>query len=1095
MARERTSAVAGERTERGSERDREHVRIVLLGRVGVERAGRRTLPSSGISRALLGALALAGLAGLSGLGDDTLKSLLWGARETVISDSTLAVAVYRLRRWLTEAAGPGVEVVRTTNGYALELPDADIDAAVFRRAVADAGMLPPDRRAGALERALGLWQGRALEDVSPDSVDQAAVDRLERERVEATMEHARTVLAAGAPERALPHLSPLVRAHPLDEQLLTVWIEVLASCGRQAEALEAYEEARVRLLDQLGVDPGPELRGVHVRVLRQETAAGPASNAAAPGRAEPRDGGDKGAGTDRDGGEKEGGDRDGGDRFRPERPSQLPPAVPDFTGRGDQIDSMLALLSAGDGDEPVSVSAVAGMGGIGKTALAVHIAHRTRDAFPDGQLFVDLRGAERDPADPAEVLGRFLRALGVNAAAVPENPGERAALYRSILADRRILVVLDNAADETQVEPLLPGGRLSRAVITSRTRLTALPGARLIELDVLTPAQAVGLLVRIVGADRIAAEPESAAELARMCGHLPLALRVAGARLAAKAHWSIAGFVRRMREQGRLDELTQRGLSVRTTLHLSYQGLGADARRLYRLLGLLDAPDFACWTAAALLDRPPAEVAELLETLVDAQLLDAQLLDARLPDAGLLDEQGRSTVPGAVRYRFHDLVRDHARELCHDEDGPETRTAALRRALGGLLALTDRVVELVTGGGDALAAGPAVRYPLDEAIVRNTLAHAPDWFEAERFGLTTAVRQAARLGEEGLAWEIAVRSAILFQPAHYTDDWQQVIADALPVVRAAGDPRGEAALLERTTDLACARRDYDRALRSVREALRLFEETGNTHGTALSLRQLATVHRMTGRFGDAEADGRRARELFRRVGDVAGESHAVLVIGCAQYERGAAQDALGVLTMARDLARRARYTGVELQAVYWIGQALLALGRPGEARPLFEHIHEAGTAAGSRLVGMYAAHGLGCTAFALGRTAEAEQSLRLALRLAEERADPLMCARIMYVLGDLYWDRGDLAAARRLLERALKLATEVSVPLWRAKCLFLLGALLQVSGDQVTGEQAVGDQVAGGDAPGGADPRREALEIFDALGVPTEDGTAAHLLW
>ncbi|MFB4300109.1 BTAD domain-containing putative transcriptional regulator [Actinomadura sp. NTSP31] len=1046
------------RTERGPEQEREHVRIVVLGRVGVERAGRLALPASGIARALLGALALAGLAGPAGLGDDTLKSLLWGTRESVISDSTLAVAVYRLRRWLAETAGPGAEVVRTTNGYALELPGAEIDAAVFRRAVADAAMPPAGRRAGALERALGLWRGRALEDVSPDSVDQAAVERLERERVEAAMEHARTVLAAGAPERALPHLNPLVRDHPLDEQLLAVRIEVLASCGRQAEALEAYEEARARLLDQLGVDPGAELRDVHLRVLRQETgpaASGPPADG--PGRGRPP------------------GRPAEGDRVRPQRPSQLPPAVPDFTGRGDQIGSMLALLSdGGDGDAPVSVSAVAGMGGIGKTTLAVHIAHRLRGAFPDGQLFVDLRGAERDPADPAEVLGRFLRALGVNAAAVPESPGERAALYRSILADRRILVVLDNAADETQVEPLLPGGRLSRAVVTSRTRLTALPGARLIELDVLTPAQAVGLLAHIAGPDRVAAEPEAAATLARMCGHLPLALRVAGARLAAKAHWSIAGFVRRMREQGRLDELTQRGLSVRTTLHLSYQGLGPDARRLYRLLGLLDAPDVACCTAAALLDRPPGEVGELLETLVDAQLLDARLLDTKAHPA----------VPGAVRYRFHDLVRDHARELCRDEDGPDERAAALRRAFGGLLALTDRVVELVTGGGDALAPGRAVRYPLDEAVVERTLARAPDWFEAERFGLTSAVRQAARLGEDGLAWELAVRSAILFQPAHYTDDWQQVIGDALPGVRAAGDLRGEAALLERATELACARRDYDRALRSVRAALRLFEETGNPHGTALALRQLATVHRMTGRFGDAEADGRRARELFRRVGDVAGESHAVLVIGCSQYERGAAHDAVGVLTTARDLARRARYTSVELQAVYWIGQALLALGRPGEARPLFEHIDEAGTAAGSRLVGMYAAHGLGCTSFALGRPEEAERSLRLALSLAEERADPLMRARILYVLADLYWDRGDLPAARRLLERALKLATEVSVPLWRAKCLFLLGALLDVAGPG-----------GGEDGAAPADPRREALEIFEALGVPTEAGSVAHLLW
>ncbi|WP_344278171.1 ATP-binding protein [Actinomadura napierensis] len=1059
------------RTERGAEQEREHVRIVVLGRVGVERAGRLALPASGIARALLGALALAGLAGLTGLGDDTLKSLLWGTRESVISDSTLAVAVYRLRRWLTETAGPGVEVVRTTNGYALELPGAEVDAAVFRRAVADAAMLPAGRRAGALERALGLWRGRALEDVSPDSVDQAAVERLERERVEAAMEHARTVLAAGAPERALPHLNPLVRDHPLDEQLLAVWIEALASCGRQAEALEAYEEARARLLDQLGVDPGAELRDVHLRVLRQET--GPAAS---------------GPSGDDPGGDRSPGRQAESDRVRPERPSQLPPAVPDFTGRGDQIGSMLALLSDdGEGDAPVSVSAVAGMGGIGKTTLAVHIAHRLRGAFPDGQLFVDLRGAERDPADPAEVLGRFLRALGVNAAAVPESPGERAALYRSILADRRILVVLDNAADETQVEPLLPGGRLSRAVITSRTRLTALPGARLIELDVLTPEQAVGLLAHIAGPDRVAAEPEAAATLARMCGHLPLALRVAGARLAAKAHWSIAGFVRRMREQGRLDELTQRGLSVRTTLHLSYQGLGPDARRLYRLLGLLDAPDVACWTAAALLDRPPGEVGELLETLVDAQLLDAAGLPAvpgaRPPDAGT-GGPADVGVSGVVRYRFHDLVRDHARELCRDEDDPDERAAALRRVAGGWLYMTDRMVELVTGGGDVLGAGGAARHPLDDATIGWSLRHPAAWMEAERLALISAVRQAARLGESEPSWELAVRAGVLLQPVHYTDDWQQVVADALPVVRAAGDLRGEAALLERTTELACARRDYDRALRSVRAALRLFEETGNPHGTALALRQLATVHRMTGRFGDAEADGRRARELFRRVGDVAGESHAVLVIGCSQYERGAAHDAVGVLAMARDLARRARYTSVELQAGYWIGQALLALGRPGEARPLFEHIDEAGTAAGSRLVGMYAAHGLGCTSFALGRPEEAERSLRLALSLAEERADPLMRARILYVLADLYWDRGDLPAARRLLERALKLATEVSVPLWRAKCLFLLGALLDVAGPGDGG---------GGDAP--ADPRREALEIFEALGVPTEAGSVAHLLW
>ncbi|TDD75809.1 SARP family transcriptional regulator [Actinomadura darangshiensis] len=1020
-----------------SERERALVRIVVLGKVGVERAGTLTLPASGIARALLGALALAGVAGLSGLGDDTLKALLWGARDSVISDSTLAVAVYRLRRWLTEHADGTAEIVRTTNGYALRLNDgAEVDAAVFGTIVAEAHDLPAGQRAPALERALELWRGRALEDVSPDSLDQSAVDRLERRRIEAAMEHARAVLAEGAPERALPHLNPLVRAHPLDEQLLSVWIEVLASCGRQAEALAAFEKARVRLLDQLGVDPGPELRDVHIRVLRQETGA-----------AEPPE----------------------TEHVRREHPSQLPAAVPDFTGRDDQVDGILALLAAGDGNEPVSVSAVAGMGGIGKTALAVHIAHRIRADFPDGQLFVDLRGAERDPADPVEVLGRFLRALGVNAAAVPEGAAERVALYRSVLADRRILVVLDNAADEGQVEPLLPAGRMSRAVITSRTRLTALPGVRLVELDVLAPGQSTGLLTRIIGRDRTAAEPEATATLARMCGHLPLALRVAGARLAAKSHWRISGFVRRLREQGRLDELTQRGLSVRTTLDLSYRALGPEARRLYRLLGLLDAPDFPCWAAAALLGRPDAEAADLLETLVDAQLLDAAEHALDLPDPG---------TSGCVRYRFHDLVRDHARELCLAEDDQSERRAALRRALGGWLTLIDHVLHMVTGGGDALDAGEAARYPLDEAVLHLALTHPAEWMECERLAVTAAVRQAARLGDDELSWEIAVHSSMLFQPRHYVDAWQEVIAAALPAVRAAGNRRGEAALSERATELACARRDYDRALLDVRDALRLFEETEDPHGMALALRQLAVVHRMTGRFAEAERDGERARRLLARVGDTAGEAHAVLVIGCAQYERGDALDAVGVLMTARELAREARYTGVEVQAAYWIGQSLLALRRLDEARSLFEYVGEAAAAAGSRIAGMYVAHGLGCIHLATGRPDEAERLLRDALGLAEERGDRLMRARILYVLGALHRDRGDLLTARRLLERALALATEVSVPLWRAKCLFLLGDLLRRLDDA-----------------GSAELRREALEIFTAMGLPTAPGSPTHLLW
>ena len=290
------------------------------------------------------------------------------------------------------------------------------------------------------------------------------------------------------------------------------------------------------------------------------------------------------------------------------RPAQLPPDVADFTGRDEQLVQLLELLQPGSPDQAVVITALAGMAGVGKTALAVHAAHRLRERYPDGQLYVDLRGADRVPLDASGVLARMLRTLGV--ARTPETLEERTELFRSRLADREVLLLLDNAVTEQQVRPLLPGSPTCGVIVTSRNHLAGLAGVRLIDLDVFEPDQAVELLARIVGARRVAAEPEVAERLVRLCGYLPLAVRIAGGRLAAKPHWALIRLAERVDdEQRRLDELRLGDMEVRAGVTLSYEALDPAAQRALRLLGLLDVPHFEAWVAAAVLGTTPASPA------------------------------------------------------------------------------------------------------------------------------------------------------------------------------------------------------------------------------------------------------------------------------------------------------------------------------------------------------------------------------------------------------------------------------------------------------------------------------------------------------
>jgi DNA-binding SARP family transcriptional activator len=569
-------------------------------------------PASGLARALLVLLAEAGDQGVT---EDRIAEIAWGAR---VSGSTVAVAVHRLRQWLRSVAGEAVRIDRTTSGYLLVPADATVDVTRFRELVVRAAASPPRERADLLGRAMALIRGPVLADVPAERTDPALVARLHRELRDAALDHGRALLAAGEAARAAAALEPAAERNPLDEPVHAAWIQALAVAGRRADALAAYQRIRTRLCDEFGVDPGRELARALDSALRQEN---------------------RGSTT---------------------LPAQLPPDTAGFTGRAEQLAALTGALRTHH------AVAVVGMAGVGKTALAVHWGHRAAARFPDGQLYVDLRGyAAGPPVRPVDVLARFLRALGVLGGEIPADLAGAAARYRYALARRRVLVVLDNALDDAQVRPLLPGAPGCRVVITGRTTfddLVVLDGAARLSLDVLSEAEAIDLLRAALGEDRVDAEPEAVRGLARACSSLPLALRITAAHLADPAGRSIAGFASRLCSGDRLAELSVPGdpqASVRTVFDQSYRRLAEPTRRVFRQLGLLPCTELTV-----------AEVAVLagLDSVAAQQELD------RLVAESLLFRR-----PGG-RFFCHELLAEHARNLCRDE-APDSHRAELMAEL------------------------------------------------------------------------------------------------------------------------------------------------------------------------------------------------------------------------------------------------------------------------------------------------------------------------------------------------------------------------------------------------------------------------------
>jgi tetratricopeptide (TPR) repeat protein/transcriptional regulator with XRE-family HTH domain len=746
-------------------------------------------------------------------------------------------------------------------------------------------------------------------------------------------------------------------------------------------------------------------------------------------------------------------------------PCQLPLDVADFTGRAEQVARVRELLAdatPGRTSSAVVVSAVAGKAGVGKTTLAVHVAHQLRFRFPDGQLYANLGGAGPQPLDPGEVLSRFLRALGVDGAAIPTDLGERAALYRACLADRRVLVVLDDAADETQVRPLLPGTSGCGVLATSRARLSGLEGARLLDLEVLPPRQAVELLGRVAGAARVAAEPEAATAIAAACGGLPLALRIAGAKLAGRPHWPLARLAGLLAdERRRLDQLALGDLEVRASVALSYQALTSEQRQALRFLGLLAAPDFAAWVAAALLEVTWEQAEGLLDGLVQAQLLEVA---------------GRDPT-GQVRYRFHDLLRLYARERAAAEDPSKQRRASLGRALGGWLGLAERADQHLQSNLFGAFHGDAPRWRPGEAAVETLLADPLAWLEAERVALVAAVDQAAGAGFDELAWDLAGSLVNFLDLRGYLDDWQRTHQAALAAARRAGNRYGEASLLRGLGYLNLKQNRMDATVACNTRARSIYRRAGDRRGESYALEGLGVVYRLQGRHVAAATCLEQALALLVEVDDGRGEAWTRFQLAVLRAEQGELVKARAEL----EQVFAAFYEFGERRGEAWtlrrLGLVHAAQGDLDRAMSLLERALAGLRQLGDRPALAQTLRSLGELALRRDQREAARGLFQECLAVARELDDRFIEADALGGLGSLHQLEGNRQQAVRCLERSAALWRTLDVPLELARTLQRMADAYLDGGSPAAGESAW----------------REAIELLQAIGHPEAEQAASRL--
>jgi DNA-binding SARP family transcriptional activator len=824
---------------------------------------------------------------------DVLSEEVWPDGPPARAANLLSVYVHHLRKLIGD--GEGRVLVTRAPGYQVVLSVGELDVgqftrrvAVGRQALADG---EPSRAVELLTEALELWRGQALADVPATALIAAEAGRLEESRVEALELRAEASMACGRPAEAIPELRRLVADWPLREKLWALLMRALFGAGRQAEALEVYEAARTKIADELGVDPGAELRQLHQQILNADGEA-----AAIP--LVPPDAGRPPAPP-------------------PPPPAQLPADISDFTGRAGQVGRLSGLL-AGPEDEgnpgAVRVALVVGAGGLGKTALAVHTAHLIASEFPDGQLYASLHGAAQ-PTDPSEVLARFLRALGADPDHVPLEEEERAAQYRTRLAGKRVLIVLDDAHDAAQVRPLLPGTASCAVLVTARRRLPELAGTKVLDLDVLPLEEARTLFVLVAGQERAAAEPAATDDVLAACAGLPLAIRIGGARLAARGSWTVRTLADRLAdERRRLDELRAGNLAVRASFEVSFASLpgpelpgGVDPATAFRLLGLWTGSSVSLTAAAALLGEDDDAVADALDVLVDANLLESRPSD---------------------RYRFHDLLRVYAADRARTQETEQVQQAAITRVLTWCLHTAEAAARVISPMHRRVPLDPppeAVR-PLGFTA----LGQALDWCEQERAGLTAGVRLAAASGLHEIAWKLpAAAMSFYFRRSHW-GDWVTTHKIGLESARALGDRQAEAWMLN-NLGMVYGRQRMPEAVECFEQALAIYRDLGDVQGESRAATNAANAHFDLSQFSEALEAAQRSLPIQRRAEKRYGEAIALGIIGAASRELGRFSEAIDNLQAALAISRELDDRMTEADALSDLGTAYLGLNRADRA--------------------------------------------------------------------------------------------------------------------------------------------------------------------
>lgn len=1014
----------------------------LLGPLEVRRNGHVVPIRAGKHRTLLACLLLRSNRVVP-IGE--LVEALWGDHPPARIKGTLQTYVMRLR----QALGDPSPIHTTPDGYLLAVPPNRIDvhrfatgAELARQAVREADLT---RARAAYAETMALWRGPALADVPSEALSRDEVPRLTELMMRLHEERTEVELALGNHEQLVPVLRGLTNDHPWRERFWGQLMLALYRSSRQAEALEVFRQVDRMLHEQLGIDPSEDLRAMHQSILVGDPRlAAPAVR------------------QGKQGSQVKQVEREPVAEPGSTAPSQLPYDLTDFVGRAALVDRITRLLAPGDPGTAVPIVTLSGGPGIGKTALAVHVAHRLRPRFPDGQLYVDLRGyGLGPPTATVDVLSRFLRALGVPPEQIPLEVDEQSSMFRSLLTGRRMLLVLDNASAPDQVRPLLPGASSCPVLVTSRDDLRgliAMNGARRVPLDVLEPAESVRLLGGVIGQSTTLAEPGAVEELVARCAHLPLALRVAAANVASRPDRTVAEY---------LAELP--GEEPLAPVDLAYGALPAERQRLFRLLSLVPGPDFTAEAAANVADVEVAEAAVLLADLAATNLL-------------------QEPVPG--RYQFHDELMLFAALRRTAHDGEPDQAAARSRLLEFYVRAVDQCAELLYPD--------VVRLPPDESkSVRLPSvvgpAQALRWLDAERANLTAAIRSATEHGPSAMSWRLADGLRGYLSIGKHVTEWLATAEYGLHAAYEEQHRPAEAAMHQNLGTLHWKLGDFDTSVQHYTRALELHRHLDDADGEAEVLNNLGLVRQACGDLGLAKQEFQRCLELKRAAGGPASGRGTVLIsLGMLALQTGDLAEAGEHLGEALRVTTDFELRGSEATCRNSLGMVLRLLGKPRQA---LEHLGRAleisvedGFREGSArvLVTMAAVRmDLGEHAAALELTGRAldelrecgdqqtttnvlfvsaecnrllgkletadeqhQQSLTKARRIGYQPAE----ARALVGLAATRRMLGELTEARELCEQALALVTKVGLRITEGLGRTELAAISLAQGDQAGAE-------------------------------------------